>query len=98
MFLSSQFRAQLASLLQRISATRPHYVRCLKPNDRNGPDQWHSRRVVNQLRCGGVLEAVRVARAGYPNRVTHAEFLARCAVDPIVCLNRVQISVRIQVN
>jgi hypothetical protein len=30
-----------------------------------------------KLRCGGVLEAVRVSRAGYPNRLSHAAFLAR---------------------
>jgi hypothetical protein len=32
---------------------------------------------VFQLRCGGVLEAIRVTRAGYPNRFIHFEFLQR---------------------
>lgn len=30
---------------------------------------------MQQLRCGGVLEAVRVARLGYPVRLIHAAFL-----------------------
>ena len=29
--------------------------------------------VVDQLRCAGVIEAIRVARAGYPNKLPHAE-------------------------
>jgi hypothetical protein len=33
--------------------------------------------IVEQLRCGGVLEAVRVSRAGYPIRETHDVFKAR---------------------
>jgi myosin-5 len=36
-----------------------------------------STRVVEQLRCGGLLEAVRVARAGYPTRMPHAQFIVR---------------------
>ena len=33
--------------------------------------------IVDQLRCGGVLEAVRVSRAGYPTRYPHEVFKAR---------------------
>jgi myosin-5 len=33
--------------------------------------------IVDQLRCGGVLEAVRVSRAGYPTRYPHDVFRAR---------------------
>ena len=33
--------------------------------------------IVDQLRCGGVLEAVRVSRAGYPTRYPHDVFKAR---------------------
>jgi myosin V len=37
------------------------------------------RRTVEQLRYGGVLEAVHVARAGFPVRMAHQEFTARYA-------------------
>ena len=33
--------------------------------------------IIDQLRCGGVLEAVRVSRAGYPTRYPHNVFKAR---------------------
>ncbi|KAH8086189.1 hypothetical protein JL720_7392 [Aureococcus anophagefferens] len=73
--VGSQFKSQLASLMRAVSATKPHYVRCLKPNDDNVPDAFWRVRVAEQLRYGGVLEAVRVARSGFPVRMPHAEFL-----------------------
>lgn len=75
--VSSQFSSQLRVLRSRIEHTVPHYVRCLKPNDDLAPDFFEPKNIVEQLRCGGVLEAVRVSRAGYPTRYPHDVFLAR---------------------
>lgn len=75
--VSSQFSAQLRILRSRIDETVPHYIRCLKPNDELAPDYFEPKNIVEQLRCGGVLEAVRVSRAGYPTRYPHDVFLAR---------------------
>lgn len=75
--VSSQFSAQLRVLRSRIETTVPHYIRCLKPNDELVPDYFEPKNVVEQLRCGGVLEAVRVSRAGYPTRYPHDVFAAR---------------------
>ena len=75
--VSSQFSSQLNVLRARIDKTVPHYIRCLKPNDELVPDYFEPKNVVDQLRCGGVLEAVRVSRAGYPTRYPHDVFLAR---------------------
>lgn len=72
-----QFSTQLRSLRSRIDTTVPHYIRCLKPNDDLNPDHFEPRNIVEQLRCGGVLEAVRVSRAGYPTRYPHDVFMAR---------------------
>jgi ankyrin repeat protein len=52
-------------------------VRCLKPNDKNISSEFNQGRVVEQLRCGGVLEAVRVSRSGYPTRMPHSQFYQR---------------------
>eukprot|EP00804_Cyclotella_cryptica_P021602 CCRYP_005870-RG/>CCRYP_005870-RG protein AED:0.41 eAED:0.41 QI:0/0.33/0.28/1/0.33/0.28/7/0/903 len=46
-------------------------VRCLKPNDELAPDNFDPKQIVEQLRYCGVLEAVRVSRAGYPTRYPH---------------------------
>eukprot|EP00981_Chlorochromonas_danica_P003888 scaffold736_cov197-Ochromonas_danica.AAC.2 len=72
-----QFKEQLNSLMESIYSTTPHYIRCIKPNDRNEADNFHRLRVTEQLRYGGVLEAVRVARSGFPVRLSHGEFFAR---------------------
>jgi hypothetical protein len=61
----------------RINSTQPHYIRCLKPNDSNQPSLFNERRVAEQLRYGGVLEAVRVARSGFPVRMPHSDFYQR---------------------
>ena len=38
---------------------------------------WEAETVTKQLRCAGVMEAVRVIAAGYPDRVPHTEVIAR---------------------
>lgn len=75
--VGAQFSSQLKTLRSRIDVTTPHYIRCLKPNDDLVPDYFEPKNIVEQLRCGGVLEAVRVSRAGYPTRYPHDVFLAR---------------------
>ncbi|KAI9921742.1 hypothetical protein PsorP6_000137 [Peronosclerospora sorghi] len=75
--VGSQFKIQLNDLLKSVRATTPRYVRCIKPNDSHVESLFQSTRVVEQLRSGGVLEAVRVARAGFPVRLSHQHFLAR---------------------
>jgi myosin-5 len=75
--LSGEFRVQLEDLMQKINGTAPHYVRCLKPNTSNVGDVFEPQLVIGQLRCGGVLEAVRVSRAGYPNRYSFDHFVNR---------------------
>lgn len=75
--VSSQFSSQLRVLRSRIETTIPHYIRCLKPNDDLVPEFFEPKNIVEQLRCGGVLEAVRVSRAGYPTRYPHDVFAAR---------------------
>ncbi|ETL30030.1 hypothetical protein L916_16922 [Phytophthora nicotianae] len=75
--VGTQFKIQLNELLSTVRATTPRYVRCIKPNDSHVGSLFQSTRVVEQLRSGGVLEAVRVARAGFPVRLTHKQFLGR---------------------
>lgn len=38
--LGSQFSSQLTGLLYRIDQTKPHYIRCLKPNQSLQPDDF----------------------------------------------------------
>lgn len=75
--VAAQFSSQLRELRSRIDTTVPHYIRCLKPNDELVPNYFDPKMIVEQLRCGGVLEAVRVSRAGYSTRYPHDVFQAR---------------------
>ena len=75
--VGGQFRQQLRNLRSKIDKTSPHYVRCLKPNDMLVPDHFDAAVVAEQLKCGGILEAVRVARAGFTQHYPHADFLRR---------------------
>ena len=74
--VGSQFSSQLRDLRSRIADTAPHYVRCLKPNDDLIPYNFQPLVIADQLRCAGVLEAIRVSRVGFPHRYSHQDFLA----------------------
>jgi len=73
--VGTRFKGQLASLMETLSTMEPHYIRCVKPNSHNKPAMFEPANVLHQLRCGGVLEAVRISCAGYPSRREYAEFV-----------------------
>ncbi|KAL0323692.1 UNVERIFIED_CONTAM: Myosin-15, partial [Sesamum calycinum] len=73
--VASRFKQQL--LMETLSSTEPHYIRCVKPNSLNRPQRFENQSILHQLRCGGVLEAVRISLAGYPTRKTYHEFVDR---------------------
>uniref|UniRef100_A0A674BJE7 Unconventional myosin-X-like n=1 Tax=Salmo trutta TaxID=8032 RepID=A0A674BJE7_SALTR len=70
--VSSQFRDSLHSLMNTLSASNPFFVRCIKPN-MNKVGQV----VLNQLRYSGMLETVKIRRAGFPVRRTFDDFYSR---------------------
>ena len=73
--VAARFKTQLADLMAALSAAEPHYVRCVKPNAANAPARFEPGPVLHQLRCGGVLEAVRISCAGFPAKVPYADFV-----------------------
>eukprot|EP00752_Nemacystus_decipiens_P001923 g1852.t1 len=78
--LGAQFRENLNNLVATVDKTHPHYVRTIKPNDDLKPGTFTYDRIAEQLRNAGVLEVVRVARAGFPVRLGIQEFIDRYAV------------------
>ena len=75
----AKFQQQLAELLAIVESSETHFVRCIKPNMHKQPNMWEDDMVAKQLRCSGIMEAVRVIAAGYPDRVPHTEILGRFA-------------------
>ncbi|KAK9684902.1 hypothetical protein RND81_10G241200 [Saponaria officinalis] len=75
--IGSRFKLQLQQLMETLNSTEPHYIRCVKPNNLLKPAIFENMNVMQQLRCGGVLEAIRISCAGYPTRRTFFEFINR---------------------
>ncbi|KAI7982475.1 Myosin-11 [Camellia lanceoleosa] len=75
--IGSRFKLQLQQLMETLNSTEPHYIRCVKPNNLLKPAIFENVNIMQQLRCGGVLEAIRISCAGYPARKTFFEFLNR---------------------
>lgn len=71
------FQRQLAALMEVLEASTAHFVRCLNPNQFKLPNMFDRDYVVPQLSYGGVVEALRILKLGYPSRVPYADILAR---------------------
>ncbi|CAA7013966.1 unnamed protein product [Microthlaspi erraticum] len=84
--IAAQFKQQLALLIERLSTTEPRYIRCVKPNNLLKPSIFENQNVLQQLRCGGMMEAIRICRAGYPARKHFDEFLDRFCILASVTL------------
>ncbi|KAG7378726.1 hypothetical protein PHYPSEUDO_009725 [Phytophthora pseudosyringae] len=67
--VGTQFKDNLNELMTNIRQTKVHYVRCIKPNQNKSPNEMDQPMVVSQLRCAGVIEAIRISRVAYPNRL-----------------------------
>ncbi|KAK7401855.1 hypothetical protein VNO78_13680 [Psophocarpus tetragonolobus] len=75
--VGTKFKGQLFKLMHQLESTTPHFIRCIKPNTKQHPGIYDQDLVLQQLKCCGVLEVVRISRAGYPTRMTHQEFSRR---------------------
>ncbi|KAK3165261.1 hypothetical protein QOZ80_1AG0030990 [Eleusine coracana subsp. coracana] len=78
--IAARFKMQLHELMETLSSTEPHYIRCIKPNSVLKPAIFENTNVLQQLRCSGVLEAIRISCAGYPTRKVFQDFLHRFRV------------------
>ncbi|PRT54838.1 Myosin type-2 heavy chain 1 [Wickerhamiella sorbophila] len=75
--VAQRHKEQLSHLMSTLSKTNPHFVRCIIPNKEKKPGKLLNALVLDQLRCNGVLEGIRIARSGFPNRLDFADFRAR---------------------
>ncbi|EPS63247.1 hypothetical protein M569_11538, partial [Genlisea aurea] len=75
-----RFKLQLQQLMETLKSTDPLYIRCVKPNNLFQPGIFENANVLHQLRCGGVLEAIRISRSGYPTHKTFYEFIHRFGI------------------
>ena len=63
-----------------LKASELHFVRCFKPNDLKESDACVDDVLSRQLYTSGVLDALRVARTGFPDRLGFTEFSSTLVV------------------
>jgi len=73
----NQFRKNMHDLMEVLMAKQPSYVRCIKPNGEKKANNWDEAAVKHQVKYLGLMENLRVARAGYCYRRPFADFLER---------------------
>ncbi|XP_027058870.1 unconventional myosin-VIIa-like [Pocillopora damicornis] len=75
--LGAQFKKSLDLLMRTLSSCHPFFVRCIKPNDHKKPMRFDRGLCCRQLRYSGMMETIRIRKAGYPIRHTFKEFIDR---------------------
>uniref|UniRef100_A0AAZ3SNW0 Myosin-9 n=1 Tax=Oncorhynchus tshawytscha TaxID=74940 RepID=A0AAZ3SNW0_ONCTS len=71
------YKEQLSKLMATLRNTNPNFVRCIIPNHEKKAGKLDPHLVLDQLRCNGVLEGIRICRQGFPNRIVFQEFRQR---------------------
>ncbi|XP_077453917.1 uncharacterized protein myh14 isoform X7 [Stigmatopora argus] len=71
------YKESLAKLMATLRNTNPNFLRCIIPNHEKRPGKLAPHLVLDQLRCNGVLEGIRICRQGFPNRIPFQEFRQR---------------------
>ncbi|NXT59952.1 MYO1A protein, partial [Chaetops frenatus] len=72
-----QFKSSVALLMKNLYSKNPNYIRCIKPNDTKSAMVFTPELVLAQVRYLGLMENVRVRRAGYAFRQLYGPFLQR---------------------
>jgi myosin heavy subunit len=75
--LGAQFKQQLNELMETLNSTFPHFIRCMKPNDKKVGNLFAAGRMVDQLRYAGLVEVCRIRKLGYPVRRDFEVFFKR---------------------
>ena len=73
----SRIRTQCNQLVTKLMDCSPHYVRCMKSNDQKKANVIDDARMEHQAKYLGLLENIKVRRAGYAYRAEFFRFLDR---------------------
>eukprot|EP01006_Ploeotia_vitrea_P006659 TRINITY_DN14299_c0_g1_i1.p1 TRINITY_DN14299_c0_g1~~TRINITY_DN14299_c0_g1_i1.p1 ORF type:complete len:1156 (-),score=254.86 TRINITY_DN14299_c0_g1_i1:284-3751(-) len=73
----TKIKNQAALLVKTLMNCTPHYIRCIKPNDVREGLGFVDERVVHQVKYLGLLENVKVRRAGFAYRQYFDRFVKR---------------------
>lgn len=71
------FKNSMIELIKNLASKEPYYVRCIKPNDIKSANVFDEVRIYHQVEYLGLLENVRVRRAGFAYRMPYDRFINR---------------------
>ncbi|KAM6086767.1 unconventional myosin-Ig isoform 2-T2 [Chlamydotis macqueenii] len=71
------FKSSILALVENLASKEPYYVRCIKPNAQKSPALFDRELCRHQVSYLGLLENVRVRRAGFAYRQPYHRFLLR---------------------
>lgn len=74
---ATQFKNALNLLMEKLLACQPHYIRCIKPNEQKKAGVLNEELARHQVRYLGLVENVRVRRAGFAFRQLYDRFVFR---------------------
>ncbi|XP_073437267.1 unconventional myosin-VIIb [Dendrobates tinctorius] len=78
--LGGQFKQSLEQLMKILGNCQPFFIRCLKPNEFKKPLLFDRELCIRQLRYSGMMETIRIRKAGYPIRYSFSDFFHRFRV------------------
>ncbi|RCN30953.1 phorbol esters/diacylglycerol binding domain protein [Ancylostoma caninum] len=78
--VSRQFEYSLNRLMNTLAHSSPYFIRCIKSNNDKIPNHFDDNIILRQLRYTGMLETVRIRRAGYSVRIEWDAFIQQYRV------------------
>ncbi|KNC50836.1 myosin-I heavy chain class VII unconventional myosin [Thecamonas trahens ATCC 50062] len=75
--VARRFQSSLQELIGKLTATDALFVRTIKPNGRKKPKFFEDDMTLEQLRCAGMLETIKIRKMGYPRKNRPRDFVER---------------------
>lgn len=73
----TQFRGSVNNLMDILICKEPSYIRCIKPSDTKAAGVFNDQLILHQVKYLGLMENLRVRRAGFAYRRSYEMFLRR---------------------
>ena len=73
--LVSTFSGQVDKVIADLATTEIFFIRCVNPNPSKNPTVFDAARVQQQLKSGGMIEALKIMTTGYPSRCRYDDLL-----------------------
>lgn len=75
--VGTKFSRQLGSLMEKLNSTKPHFVKCLKPNAQKLPNSFMDDEMMMQLRYSGIFGLCKLRQIGFSERMALPDFYSK---------------------